>query len=373
MKVSCAILFCFFSSAPGSQIPGMVIDYSAPASGQYLGSPSIAILPNGYYVASHDYFGSGPQLYHTRIFLSLDQGKTWQPCTELQNQFWSSLFVHKKKLYLLGTNKENGFIIIRRSDDNGHTWTNPVDAEHGLLFSDSEYHCGAMPIIEHNGRLWRAMEERNPPQGWGVNFLSFVISTPVDADLLKAASWTASSRLRYNPDWGGTAWLEGNVVVNPQGQLVNILRNHYPQDDRAALIHISADGRIAVFDPHTGFIQLPGAAKKFTIRYDKKSKQYWSLSNAIRPQDRGGNVERTRNHLALISSKDLINWSIRATVLYDPDVKISGFQYADWQFDGKDLIAVIRTALDDGRGSPPNCHDSNYLLFYRIKNFRNLN
>lgn len=366
------LLLWILSNIYAAQIPGVVIDYSPPASGQFIGSPSIAVLPNGHYVASHDYFGAGPQLYHTRIFLSPDKGKTWHPGCELGGQFWSSLFVHKKILYLLGTNRENGSVIIRRSDDHGRTWTSPLDAEHGLLLSDSEYHCAPMPVIEHNGRLWRAFEERNPPQGWGVNFLSFVMSVPVDADLLNAANWTASSRLRYNPECGGTAWLEGNVVVNPQGQLVNILRNHYPEDDRAAMITISPDGRTSSFDPQTGFIKFPGAAKKFTIRYDKKSKQYWSLANAIQPQDRGGNVERTRNHLALVSSKDLLNWTIRATVLYDPDVKISGFQYADWQFDGKDLIAVIRTALDDGRGAPPNCHDSNYMLFYRIRDFRRI-
>ena len=40
-------------------VPGVVIDYSPAETGKYIGSPSIAILPNGYYVASHDFFGPG--------------------------------------------------------------------------------------------------------------------------------------------------------------------------------------------------------------------------------------------------------------------------------------------------------------------------
>ena len=39
--------------------PGVVIDYSPAKSRQYIGSPSLAVLPNGEYVASHDFFGPG--------------------------------------------------------------------------------------------------------------------------------------------------------------------------------------------------------------------------------------------------------------------------------------------------------------------------
>lgn len=40
------------------------------------------------------------------------------------------------------------------------------------------------------------------------------------------------------------------------------------------------------FNPEKDFIKLPGAGKKFTIRYDKKSKKYWTLSNFILEKDR---------------------------------------------------------------------------------------
>jgi hypothetical protein len=55
-----------------------------------------------------------------------------------------------------------------------------------------------------------------------------------------------------------------------------------------------------------------------------------------------------------------------------PDVKNHGFQYVDWQFDGADIIAVCRTAYEDGVGGARNCHDANFLTFHRWKNFRTL-
>jgi hypothetical protein len=47
-----------------------------------------------------------------------------------------------------------------------------------------------------------------------------------------------------------------------------------------------------------------------------------------------------------------------------------GFQYADWLFDGDDLIAVVRTAFDDADGGADSFHNANFLTFHRIRNFR---
>lgn len=81
--------------------------------------------------------------------------------------------------------------------------------------------------------------------------------------------------------------------------------------------------------------------------------------------------------MALTSSGDLRNWDINSIILHVPYVVDSntgraknGFQYADWQFDGADLIAVFRTAADDGLGGALHYHDANFITFHRIKNFR---
>ncbi len=152
-----------------AQVPGAVVAHSPASSGLYIGSPSICILPNGDYLASHDLFGPQSKEFESpisRIYRSTDKGKTWVQISEINGQFWSKLFVHQNKLYFLGTSKHHGNTIIRKSADEGVTWTNPTDGENGLLLM-GEYHCAPVPLIEHNGRLWRAMEDAMPRQKMG--------------------------------------------------------------------------------------------------------------------------------------------------------------------------------------------------------------
>ena len=77
-----------------------------------------------------------------------------------------------------------------------------------------------------------------------------------------------------------------------------------------------------------------------------------------------------RNTLALISSEDLYHWRVERTVLASDNPFFDGFQYVDWQFDGDDLIAVIRLAVEEPRGLPNRQHDANFLVFKRIERFR---
>lgn len=360
--------------ADHSLVPGVVIDHSPASSRRYIGSPSLARLPDGTYVASHDFFGPGSGENLTRLFASRDRGQTWRRLCELRGQFWSNLFVHRRALYLMGTSKAYGSVVIRRSTDGGRTWTIPKDRETGVLLGDGRYHCAPVPVVTHAGRLWRAMEDADGPGGWGSHFRSFMMSARVEADLLRASSWTCSDRLGRDPMWlGGNfgGWLEGNAVVRRDGGLVNILRvDHRPHGGKAAIVSISEDGTRASFSPKTGFIAFPGGCKKFTIRFDPVSKSYWSLTNQVAEKQRGGNAERIRNTLTLISSRDLRSWQVNKVVLHHPDAKRCGFQYADWQFDGADLIVVSRTAFPDGLGGAGEQHDANYLTFHRIEGFR---
>lgn len=360
--------------------PGAIIAYSPASSGLFIGSPSIAVLPNGDYVASHDYFGpksTENQSAISRIYKSRNKGKTWAQIAEINGQFWSKLFVHNKILYLIGTWKQYGNMIIRKSLDGGKTWTAPSDAQHGLLLKGA-YHCAPTPVIQYQGKLWRGMEDAmGPVKGWGKMFGSFMMSVPVDADLLNADSWTSSNTLRYDSTYlsgyfGG--WLEGNAVVNPEGKVVNILRVAYEREgkEKAAIVQISDDGKNASFNPNSGFIDFPGGSKKFAIYYDSKSRLYWTLSNYIPEKDKSGYIGNTRNVLALCSSVDLREWQLKSIILEHLDKEKHGFQYVDWQFEGNGIIAVSRTAYDNGNEGARNFHDANYLTFHRIKNFRKL-
>lgn len=370
MLVSLCIFAHHHTMAPP---PGVVIAYSPASTKKYLGSPSI-IRVGDEYIVTHDEFGPGSSRDVTRVYASSDQGNTWKERAVLKGQWWSGLFLHRQTLYLMGTSKEYGSVVIRRSTDAGKTWTEPRDGQTGILHDKGKYHTSAEPVIEHNGRLWRAMEDAEGPGKWGSHFRSFMMSAAVDADLLQASSWTSSNRLGRDPSWlenrfGG--WLEGNAVLDPQGKLGIMLRVDFrEQPEKAAWINISSDGKQASFDPTTGFFDFPGGCKKFVIRYDSLSKHYWTLANAVPEKFQGSNPAMTRNTLVLMRSADLRHWEMTKTLMQAPDIKKHGFQYADWQFEGDDIIAVVRTAYDDAFDGAHNQHDSNYVLFTRVKRFR---
>jgi len=357
-------------------VPGIVITHSPASSGRYIGSPSIAILPNGDYVASHDHFGPGTPFKmkgRSFIFRSSDRGQSWTQVAAITGAFWSNLFVHDGDLYLLGTNRQHGQIMIRRSEDGGETWTNPEDEDSGLLTTNGAFHTAPMPMVIHNGRIWRAFEDSSNGNRWPTRFQAMMMSAPVEADLLKRGSWRFSNVLRGDQSWLDghfVGWLEGNAVLTRDGRIVNILRVQHRDGGVAAVVDVDEQGQQASFDPENGFISFPGAAKKFTIRFDPESNNYWSLVNWVAPGDAGTNPGSVRNTLLLVRSKDLKHWEHRSLILHHPDVKKHGFQYVDWLFDGADIIAVSRTAYDDGLGGAHNAHDANFMTFHRISNFR---
>lgn len=365
--------------SPPATVPGVVVAHRAPPTGIYIGSPSLVLLPDEDYVASHDEFGPR-STEHTRaithVYGSSDRGESWCPLSTIEGAFWSSLFAHRGALYLLGPDKHHGNVLIRRSVDGGRTWTAPNDATTGLLRADGQYHCAPMPVLEHGGRLWRAMERRDPPEAWGTHYRAGVMSLPVDADPLEAANWTWAEFLPSDRSWNGGdmgGWLEGNVVATPEGQVVNLLRVHVRQpDEQLAWVEVSSDGRKLTFNPAAGFLPFSGGAKKFVIRRDPQTSRYVGLASVVLQRHRRESPSSLRNTLALVDSADLRGWETRCVLLYHPDTARHGFQYPDFQFDGADLVALVRTAYDDGEGGAHNAHDANFLTFHRWRDFRRL-
>lgn len=361
-----------------TKVPGTVVFHSPAMAGLYVGSPGIAVLPDGAYLAKCDLFGPKSKEHESAIspvFRSEDKGQTWRQAARINGLFWANVFVHRGAAYLMGTDKNHGRIVIFRSDDGGRTWTQPKDAATGLLTEEDGHHTAPMPMVEHAGRLWRAFEDFRGGTKWGERYRAMMLSAPLDADLLRRDSWTLSNAVARDPAWLGGAfggWLEGNAVLTPDGRIVDILRVDVKKNEKAAIVRLSPDGRTATFDPAADFVDFPGGAKKFTIRFDPATKRYWSLVNPVPPKYAEFPAAGVRNTLALTSSADLRTWTIHCLLLHHEDRLKHAFQYPDWVFDGDDLLAASRTAYDDGLGGAHNAHDANFLTFHRFRNFRRL-
>lgn len=359
--------------------PGVVVNHISKDSGIYIGDPNICILPDGKYLACHNEFGPKSTEWtagRTRVFQSADKGLTWKQIAVVDGQYWSNMFLHKKAVYLLGVDKCYGNIVIRKSTDNGYTWTTPDSPSTGLLF-EGKYH-GNMPVFFHNGRIWRGIEAAPDaaPDKWAGYQYAMVISAPENSDWLQAENWKKTNFIKpdtafLNGNLKG--WLEGNIVLSPESELLEILRVEVPagHEEYAAFVKISPDGETIDFDPDTGFAKFSGGNKRFEIRYDKQLKMYWTIANEVETQWKTLYPGSVRNQQSLYCSKDLKTWMKCETLLYHPDVKVHGFQYIDFLFEGDDIIFVSRTAFDDETGGAHNNHDANFMTFHRIKDFRN--
>ena len=84
-----------------TDVPGTVVSHSPASSRVYLGAPSIAVLPGGEYVISHQFFGPGSTGDTMHICLSFDRGRSWECVAEVRPQFWSTLFYHDKAQHRL--------------------------------------------------------------------------------------------------------------------------------------------------------------------------------------------------------------------------------------------------------------------------------
>ncbi|MBP3483297.1 MAG: exo-alpha-sialidase [Alistipes sp.] len=359
---------------------GTVISHFPKSGGAYVGSPSIAVAPDGSYVASHDLFGDGAPLSErgrtTLVFRSTDNGLTWVQVSEIDGLFWANLFYLNDKLYAFGVERGHGNIVIMRSADNGRTWTTPTDERSGLLFRGA-YHTAPTPVVIGKCRIWRAVEYADAIDSTlPIRYGAAMISAETGSDLLNADNWRMTNILAADAtDLGGEmrGWLEGNAVIGPDGGILDIMRVHvWPgTPEYAAVLRVSDDGRRISFS-EDDYVEFAGGAKKFTIRYDKKSGLYWTLANNVREEYASEYPASVRNTLSLFSSPDLRHWTMRKTVLSHPDRLKHAFQYADWVIRGDDILFVSRTAWEDAEGDAASAHDANYLTFHRIVGFRSL-
>lgn len=370
------ILIIFFfpilliaQSTDFSSVPGVVVAHSPKASGKYLGSPSITIMPNGYYIVSLDIFGPGQVKENiVELYKSTDKGKSWRFIRTIEGAHWSGLFNVNKKLFLLGTDIARGNLVIRMSENEGKDWSEPT------IIKESSCHGSSTPVVFSSGRIYKGYDMLdNDDKGsfsWMSKNSSYILSADVHADLLQKNNWLFTDRLIKPDTMEGSGWLETNAVVGPKGKIAGVTRLNTIQGYKAGYYELLNDSTININSVRT--INFPGGATKFNIGYDKKSAKYWSLTNvpdeSLRtPEMRAGGM---RSILALTSSENLYDWKVEKIILQTKNIGKEGFQYVDWKFENNDIVFVSRTAFDDGLGGADNFHNSNFITFHRIKDFR---
>lgn len=357
------------------KVPGQVVKHIPAKADKFIGAPSLVKLANGDLLAGFSEVGpssdenSSP---YVRLFRSGDGGVSWAPLRDVREMFGATLFVHGGALYLIGTSRHDGEVVISRSDDNGVRWTMPADARRGLLLQ-GKYKSSVGPVVVHGGRIWYAVEKVDADSNRRYpRFSALMLSAPVDAFLLDASSWTASNPVRSDRSWleGKFAnWFGGNPVVSPDGTMGSLMSVSSGAEEYAALLQVQGDGAKLTFNAPDGFLKFDGGAKKFVVRRDEAG-GYWALVNAVPERFEGATPERVQNTLSLVKSDDLRAWSTQVVLLHQADADKFGFGNTYWIFDGNDICFVTATAGDDRQGGAFDGQSANLLTFHRISNFR---
>lgn len=334
-------------------VPGIPVNYLHPDdpvylfSGNYLCSPSILKLPDGRYLASMDVFKAGYPQNLTILFESADKGLTWNYLSELFPCFWGKLFFHKNAVYMLSCSTEYGDLLIGKSLDGGKTWGCPSVIARGSCSSREDgFHKAPVPVVAAHSRLWSAVEYGCWAKG---HYLNMLVSADENADLLNPDNWTITGPAEKNPIIENPCAIEGNVVIAPNGMIVNILRYN---PNQALILKADAMHPEKPLEFYK-LIDFPLSHTKFEIHC--KNEVYYAA----------GNQYPMRNILSVYTSTDLENWVWKTDVVNCKDMnpELAAFQYPAFTFDGDDMILVSRTAYNGAA----NYHDNNYQTFHCIR------
>ena len=359
--------------------PDTVINYIHPREREInpLGycpcSPTLCRLPSGALLSGNDVWAPGRPSDVAQLFKSTDEGKTWRYVTDLHPCLWPKLFVHRGKLYALSCSMEYGNLQISCSEDEGETWCMPAVLMTGEGFSEFGPHKAPVPVVEHKGRLYTAIEYG----AWKIgDHQSTLLSIDADADLMDPANWCFSPFLRLDRSWPGVpdgikcGYIEGNAVIGPDGELYNLLRMDFPGRGKACLLRAGKDPEAP--EEFVEVIDCPlGANSKFEVHRDPVTGKYVMIGTeqVDDVKDASGNPHPVqRLVLSMAVSEDLRHWRVvyRLFDYRQCDPEFVGFQYPSWLISGNDLYVQSRVAINGGE----TYHNANCEIFSVVHDFR---
>lgn len=309
----------------------------------------------------------------TVLLRSTDGGAHFSEVGRVENMRWAHLFTAGGHVHLIG-NRIVGGQAIRISR-----------LETDDTFSTVTFENPAITVYPNNhlcvgGRVYMP----TCPQ---------LLSAPENADLLKESSWTFSdsvaellpvswyTRASGHPQPKYYGILEPTLTVTPAGELFILYRiEMQPYNGLAAIVRLSADGRtITPYAPTDSLVKLPTAVSKFCVRYDAATQLYLAMpSHPSLPTPRGRDwppLAGQRNILSLVASPDLIHWKTLDILLTEREVinpvysaLSHAYQYVVWDFDGEDLLFVVRETT----GYAQYYHDGKYVALYRLHDYKKL-
>jgi hypothetical protein len=378
-------------------------------------SPGIALLSNGRLIATLDISGpgiadipgpknvaEGGREWQGKVFVSDDKGQTWQHRCDFP-------FMHARpfeagnSVYVLG---QADNLMIIRSDDNGETWSPPVQLTDDERISTIKPNLGTVwhqaPANVHyaHGCVYLVMEKRVylDISGWNVNGMAPILMRGrISSDLTKRENWTFASTLAFRDavdvdklDYFGVpffdddkdptaaktrrrsapiGWLETNVVqfkdpnhiwYDPKQKTFHLwARTHTGGTGYAAIAKVEEndDGSMTTMleTAPSGrkvlYVPCPGGQMKFHILYDEVQQLFWLLSSQATdsmtrreclPEDRFGLPNNERHRLQLHFSRNCIDWCFAGIVSIGGSPR-QARHYASMVIDGDDLYVLSRS------------------------------
>lgn len=386
-------------------------------------SPGILRANNGRLIASMDFSGPGvrrlegcaqrwpgDRRYNLgKVFVSDDEGETWTEKASLP-LICMRPFKTDRAIYVIGFLRDLG---IACSYDNGETWT-----EVRSLTTDQFWHQGPTNVWYKGDNVYLVMERMTHTKvSWPICSIAPVLMRGnVNSDLTKRENWTFASELVFDEnvfekdlkDFGAPFYNDDNSAFfagSPSGWLeTNVVQlkkeNDLLYDKTGKTFHLFMRGWTGL--PWTGamlkvvekddgsmettfetapsgkrmvFINIPGGGhSKFHILYDEKTKTYWLITNQVTDSMLDFSTISAaeahgydRHRLVLYYSYNCFDWLFAGVVAAGENPTRSR-SYASMQFDGDDLLVLVRTGDEKARSG----HDTNMITFHKVKNFRDL-